>query len=180
MSARTASRWGVFGAMLNWKLDQTVIEQAARRVLIILLALLTGFFLFFGYRYYSNFALQKLGTVGGTLAFAMLGPFYLAVLIVARSGGLLTQILEIAPLRFVGRISYGLYLYHFPIFYWLDGHCLDLLSSSILIILKFAATVVVATLSYFLMERPLLKLKDQLFPRYKPTKAQPLDRLVTA
>jgi len=57
-----------------------------------------------------------------------------------------------APLRAIGRISYGLYLYHWPIFALM--YVTPTGASALLAIgLSFAA----ATLSYWLIERPILR-----------------------
>jgi peptidoglycan/LPS O-acetylase OafA/YrhL len=56
------------------------------------------------------------------------------------------------PLRGVGRISYGLYLYHLPIYYYTVAPAPTLGNLGFAV----AATFAVATLSWFLIERPLL------------------------
>lgn len=62
---------------------------------------------------------------------------------------------------FVGRISYGLYLYHLPIYIWLgttqDGPG-DARASGIAVAATFAA----ATASYYGIERPLLRLRGRM------------------
>jgi peptidoglycan/LPS O-acetylase OafA/YrhL len=68
--------------------------------------------------------------------------------------GRLAGLLSIAPLRFVGRISYGLYLWHFPLFLWLD-HARTGLSGAELVSARFAMTGAVATVSYYLVELPI-------------------------
>ena len=39
---------------------------------------------------------------------------------VAAPRSLVPRVLSLAPVRYVGRISYGLYIWHWPIFIWLD------------------------------------------------------------
>lgn len=73
--------------------------------------------------------------------------------------------LDWAPLQYLGRISYGLYVYHFPVI-WFAGRIRDLGVSEknaplLILILSFAGTVAIASLSYFILERPFLKLKDR-------------------
>jgi peptidoglycan/LPS O-acetylase OafA/YrhL len=58
------------------------------------------------------------------------------------------------PLAFVGVISYGLYLWHFPIILAAEGHLHNRLA---LAICATAATFVAAYASWVLVERPLLR-----------------------
>ena len=68
--------------------------------------------------------------------------------------GLLSLGLSLTPIQFVGRISYGLYLWHFPIFIWLD-HQRTGLSGLHLLALRSLVTLGVATASFYLVERPI-------------------------
>jgi peptidoglycan/LPS O-acetylase OafA/YrhL len=61
--------------------------------------------------------------------------------------------LRMAPLRAIGRISYGLYLYHWPIFVWVFG----LGWGGWGIVVALAAAGACATLSYLVIERPILR-----------------------
>jgi peptidoglycan/LPS O-acetylase OafA/YrhL len=75
------------------------------------------------------------------------------------SGGPLRRLLELAPLVWIGKLSYGLYLWHFPIlakvFTWSS---LGVFRAPVGLILSFAA----ATASYYLVELRFLKRKRQL------------------
>jgi peptidoglycan/LPS O-acetylase OafA/YrhL len=66
--------------------------------------------------------------------------------------------LDAAPLRFLGRISYSLYLYHFTavglVQYFLGGERLHAPAS-------LSVTLALATASYLLVEQPFLRLKDR-------------------
>lgn len=68
---------------------------------------------------------------------------------------------EFAPLVWVGKISYGLYLWHFPIFEasrkLLEGRVSPLLYQ----LFGVVTTFVVATASYYLLEKPFLKLRHR-------------------
>lgn len=68
--------------------------------------------------------------------------------------GLVTAFLSIAALRWAGLISYGLYLYHWPIFLVLSPDRVDLPTAP-LFVLRMAATIAVALGSYFLLEQPV-------------------------
>jgi peptidoglycan/LPS O-acetylase OafA/YrhL len=62
--------------------------------------------------------------------------------------------LSVSPLRFLGRISYGMYLWHFPLFQWLDGARVHLTGYPLFVV-RAAVTVAVATASFYLVERPI-------------------------
>jgi peptidoglycan/LPS O-acetylase OafA/YrhL len=74
--------------------------------------------------------------------------------VVTAPRGPLAMALSLAPVRFVGRISYGLYLWHYPLFIWLDHERTGLFGIRLLA-LRLVVTVVVATASFYLVERPI-------------------------
>jgi peptidoglycan/LPS O-acetylase OafA/YrhL len=81
---------------------------------------------------------------------------------------LLTGILECAPLRYLGKISYGLYVYHYGIIAIIAalfrkyniGYSLR---SPQMFVAAMGATLLVATLSFYLLEKPITNLKDKIF-----------------
>jgi len=66
-------------------------------------------------------------------------------------------LLEARPLRAVGRISYGLYLYHVPLFAALGIHRLAQQGATWSVVAIVAALFAVATVSYLVIERPILR-----------------------
>ena len=56
--------------------------------------------------------------------------------------------------RYVGKISYGTYLWHFPLFALLDSARLHLFGYPLLVV-RIAVTLVVATASFYLVEEPI-------------------------
>lgn len=69
-------------------------------------------------------------------------------------------LLRLSPLRWVGTISYGLYLYHLPVLFAFGRPELDAdtTSARMRALLAIAATFAVAALSFRFVERPLIRL----------------------
>jgi peptidoglycan/LPS O-acetylase OafA/YrhL len=85
--------------------------------------------------------------------------------VVARPAGWLARALAREPLVGIGRISYGLYLWHFPIVYScgaliIDGTRPDLPRAALAIGLTFVAAIA----SFRWVERPMLRLKRRFEP----------------
>jgi len=68
--------------------------------------------------------------------------------------GLPARVLSFRPLTFIGQISYGLYLWHWPIFLVLNNARTGL-EDWPLFLLRVAVTFVVAVLSWYLVETPV-------------------------
>jgi peptidoglycan/LPS O-acetylase OafA/YrhL len=64
------------------------------------------------------------------------------------------RLLSVAPLRAVGKISYGLYLWHFPLFLWLDEGSTGQRGTALLM-LRLSVTLAVSLVSYFVIEQPI-------------------------
>ena len=68
--------------------------------------------------------------------------------------------LEVAPLRFVGRVSFGVYVYHMLVIALLVRVLgATVLPGAVVVALVCVATVAVAAVSYAVLERPFLRLK---------------------
>lgn len=61
--------------------------------------------------------------------------------------------LSIRPLVSIGKISYGMYLWHFPLIVWLLRYAS--LSPGVLLAVTLALTLLASTASYLLVERPI-------------------------
>ena len=64
------------------------------------------------------------------------------------------KVLRVPVLVFVGRISYGVYLYHWPIFLTLTERSTGLSTGSLFAV-RCAVTLAVAAVSFYLLEQPL-------------------------
>ena len=78
--------------------------------------------------------------------------------VMVNNRSILKRILATRFLVWVGSISYGLYLWHYPIYRAMFS--LEL-SAAVVITVGSLLTFVVAMLSYYLMEKPILKLKKR-------------------
>lgn len=95
--------------------------------------------------------------------------YFFAVLIycVARTN-FLTGILEIAPMRYLGKISYGLYVYHYGIIaiavaFFREYNLPYSVRSPQMFVVAMGTTLLIATLSFYLLEKPIINLKDKFF-----------------
>lgn len=87
----------------------------------------------------------------------------------------LKKVLELPPLIYIGKISYGIYLYHMPILTFLGA--LGFRSWTRLLIIG-PITLIVSILSYQYLEAPFLKLKDKfsgVSEGIHPPSASPLE-----
>jgi len=91
--------------------------------------------------------------VGGASALVVLD-------LVAGGHSWLAPVLTARPLRFIGRISYGVYLYHLPVYFavekLLPGEPLGMRLSA-----KLVLTFALAVPSFFLVEQRFLRLKER-------------------
>lgn len=99
--------------------------------------------------------------------YSLLGYFFTIIIYSVVNYGMFTRLLESAPMRYLGKISYGLYVYHFPMI-WFSARIRDLglsemAAKPLTALIAFIATLMVASLSFHLMEKPLLNLKDRFF-----------------
>jgi peptidoglycan/LPS O-acetylase OafA/YrhL len=99
--------------------------------------------------------------------YPIVGVLTVVVIADVWAGGVLDRLLQPGPLVAVGRISYGLYLWHLPIFLVLTADRTGL-SFWPLVVLQFAATFAAALASFVIVERPALRLKRR-FERVRTT-----------
>jgi peptidoglycan/LPS O-acetylase OafA/YrhL len=90
---------------------------------------------------------------GGFLVAALASSAVLVCVVCAPRAGV-SRLLSLAPLRWIGRISYGLYLWHYPLFIWINGARTGLTGAPLFLV-RCAVTFAVATLSFYLVEQPI-------------------------
>ena len=94
---------------------------------------------------------NAIGHNGGTAAFAVLTALVIAIAVQPASTA--RSLLSTPVLVRLGRISYGLYLFHFPVFQWIRPTA-DVSGIPLLLIRSFV-TLVIAVASYVVVERPI-------------------------
>jgi peptidoglycan/LPS O-acetylase OafA/YrhL len=109
-----------------------------------------------GWMYHGGFTLAALA-VAAVIAHAMISP-----------SAPLTRFLALAPLVWLGRISYGVYLYHWPLFAFVDSTNTGLTGPALMSV-RLAATLAIAALSFYLLESPIRHgALTRHLPRYAP------------
>ncbi len=94
-------------------------------------------------------------------------------------GGVLGSILNLRPLRWLGKISYGLYLWHWPVIVELTSARTGL-SGLGLNASRVAVTLCLATISYYAVERPVRRARFTSLPRIARVAVAPLAMVVTS
>lgn len=89
---------------------------------------------------------------GGLLLVAVLSAVVLAG--ITQQGSVVGRVLGLSPLAFLGKISYGAYVFHWPVFLWLSQERTGL-SEWPLFALRVSVTLLAAVLSYAIVEEPV-------------------------
>ncbi|WP_284678931.1 acyltransferase, partial [Frankia sp. AgKG'84/4] len=103
---------------------------------------------------------------GGFLGVAIVVMLLVASIVEAPQGPL-ARALAWAPFTFIGRISYGLYLWHWPIFLTLTATRTGA-NGVVLLLLRLAATLAITLASFHLVENPIRRGRIRL-PRPRLT-----------
>ena len=130
------------------------LKNVLSKKIFVIISIVLSFSLWFGGISFDPFNAEVYATIFGLLIFNL------------SYSKIIPEYIDIAPMKFLGKISYGLYMYHwiiislilhyFPVF-----HENSDLSNVLLYVAVFGATIIISTTSYYLIEQRLLKLKDK-------------------
>ena len=103
--------------------------------------------------------------------YSLLNYFFALLIHAVADTKLFTKVLDHFILRYLGKISYGLYVYHLPVIWFVLAVQLDYkfplpfyIGQMRTYFLVLLITVVIASMSFHLFEKPINDLKDRLFP----------------
>ena len=102
---------------------------------------------------------------GGSFIFALGVALVLFCVVTARTGSLSVALAN-PVFRYIGMISYGAYLWHVPLFDLLNPARVHLLGLPLLFV-RVAATLAIATVSYYLVEQPIRRKSLASFRQWK-------------
>ncbi len=159
------------GALINLGIS---IPQARRQFLILLVAfpilgMLTDFLSTGQWNVDNGFGLPLLlpNAYKPVWGYSILNYIFALLIYGVVREGWFVRLLEQRWLLYLGRISYGLYVYHYAI-YWLVSEVIFPEINLILgALIALPLTILVASLSFYLFEKPITDLKDRWFP-FKP------------
>lgn len=78
---------------------------------------------------------------------------------------ILTRTLGTSPVRWIGQISYSIYLWHVPVILYVNrwNRVGDHLRNVELLVVAVAGTLAISSASFYVVEQPFLRLKDRWF-----------------
>jgi len=158
-----------FGAYISrFEIPRPRLQLLALAVTVPALGLLTDFLTKGTMTFALGYDLPMTGYYKEVWGYTLLNYLFAVLIYCVARTNFLTGILESAPLRYLGKISYGLYVYHYGIIAMTAAlfRTYDLpysMRSPQMFIVTMSATLLIATLSFYLLEKPIINLKDRLF-----------------
>jgi peptidoglycan/LPS O-acetylase OafA/YrhL len=96
------------------------------------------------------------------------------VSVILAPNAVVARVLSLAPIVWIGQVSYGLYLFHYPVDRVFRQGAIELgLDDWQLQIVRLAVTLAITTASFYLVERPMLRLKSRFSHRAEGPDLQP-------
>jgi peptidoglycan/LPS O-acetylase OafA/YrhL len=151
-------------AVRRWPVQLLLAKTRWVVVLAFILLLAVG-----GYARSLDHDSPAMEIAGFTLVPIVFGGLLLRCLV---SGSRASRIFSLGPMRFLGRYSYGIYVYHILFLpsmreglHWLQAHLHSRVIASLVFVFLWAGgAVVVAMVSYKYFELPFLRLKKRFAP----------------
>lgn len=143
---------GIF-AVIYLKYER--LSNFLNRKIFVFISVLLSFSLWFGGFYFTPFNNEVYSIIFGLLIFNLAYSRHIP------------KNIDIPPLKFLGKISYGLYMYHWIIIsmilhYFSEFfHRNTMTTNVVLYVFVFGATIIISSASYYLIELRLLNLKDK-------------------
>ncbi len=158
-----------FGAYISrFEIPRPRLQLVALAIIVPAIGLLTDFISKGTLTLSLGYDLPMTGFYKEVWGYTLLNYLFAVLIYCVARTNFLTFILESAPFRYLGRISYGLYIYHYGVIaIWtalVRKYELDFsLRSPQMFFVAFGSTLLIATLSFYLLEKPLIDLKDKFF-----------------
>ncbi|NYF78728.1 acyltransferase family protein [Granulicella arctica] len=144
--------------------EQVLVRRIRRPLLAVSAALFVGLYL-------VSIKLLRLPLEGsasnwiGILGFTLIDAFAAALILECiHPGSLLGRIMSFKPLRALGIVSYGFYVYHdllHDFYSYFANRYFPKHAYPVTLFVAFSCTVILSTISYRVLERPMLRLKDR-------------------
>jgi peptidoglycan/LPS O-acetylase OafA/YrhL len=99
--------------------------------------------------------------------YSILNYFFAVTICAVAKKGMFLRLLDWKPMQYLGKISYGMYVFHYPVV-WFAARLSDLGLSEpatkvLTALIAFVVTLLIASASYHWLEKPVLNLKDRFF-----------------
>lgn len=96
--------------------------------------------------------------------YTLLNALFALVLVNIKDNNFFPSVFTNPILNYFGKVSYGLYVYHFPVM-WILGKLMHNMFPCITVVTALIVTAIISTLSYELFEKRFIVLKDVYFKK---------------